>query len=110
MQLSELAEKLGIKEIVSAGDMEVTGAYTGDLLSDVMAHTKKRYVWVTVQTHVNIIAVASLKELAAIIIASNREMDNETVERATMEKVNLYGTALNSFEVSGRLYELLKGK
>lgn len=106
MRLSVLAGKLGLKEIVNVGDVEVSGAYTGDLLSDVMAHTRKGYVWITIQTHVNVLAVATLKELAAIIIASDRAVDKETVERAKTEKVNVYSTGLNSFQVSGRLYEL----
>jgi len=108
MRLGELAKEAGLEMITAFedADPEVAGAYTGDLLSDVIAHTSKGYVWITVQTHVNIVAVATLKELAAIIVTGSIPVDNQTVEKANMEHVNIYRTKVNSFQISGRLYEL----
>ncbi|MGA2667872.1 MAG: serine kinase [Ignavibacteria bacterium] len=88
------------------GSNEITGAYTSDLLSDVIAHSQKGFIWVTLQTHVNIVAVASLKELVAIIIVLNKEVDSDTIEKANSEKIIILKTSMNAYEVSGKLYEL----
>lgn len=86
---------------------DVTGAYTSDLLSDVIANSKKNDLWITLQTHQNIIAVAKLKELAGIIIVNNREPNEETVQKAEGENVPLLVTSLTAYEASGKLYSFL---
>jgi len=70
MKVKDVAQKLGL-EVYSAPEgleREVTGGYTSDLLSDVMGHAKEGQIWITLQTHKNIMAVASLRDLAAIIL------------------------------------------
>nr|HPN94887.1 serine kinase [bacterium] len=62
-------------------------------------------VWVTTQTHVNIVAVASLKELAAVVIVSGRKPDEETIALAKNKGVCLLGTQMSAYEVAGRMYE-----
>jgi hypothetical protein len=108
MRLEQLISELGLQKVTYFEDnpKEVTRAYTSDLLSDVIANSKKDYIWITLQTHVNITAVASLKELAAIIIVLNKEIDTDTIEKANKEKINIFKTGMNAFEVSGKLYEL----
>ncbi len=85
-------------------DVIISGGYTSDLLSDVMANGKKDNIWITLQTHLNITAVASLKEIAVIIIVMNREISNETIEKAIEEKITILTTPLTSFQISGKLY------
>ena len=112
MKLEEIKTKLNLK-ILSAEeclDNEVAGAYTGDLLSDVIANSKEKYLWITLQVHLNIIAVAKLKELAGIIIVNGRQPDSDTLKKAEEEKCPLLLTEKNSFDTSGELYQLLKGK
>jgi hypothetical protein len=89
-----------------AVDKEVTGGYASDLLSDVMANCKAGNLWVTLQTHRNIVAVATLKELAAVVLVNGRTPDPETLEKAQEEKVILLGSRLPAFELVGRLYRL----
>jgi len=98
-QLETLAQHDGLEK-------EVTGGYASDLLSDVIANSRAGNLWVTLQTHRNIIAVATLKELAAIILVNGRAPDPETLEKAQEEKVILLGTRLPAFELIGRLYAL----
>jgi len=104
------------EELVKTGDFKVitgvfnpgttiSGGYTSDLLSDVMANAKKDNVWITMQTHLNITAVASLKEIAAIIIVMNREISKETLDKANEEKITILATSLSSFQISGKIYE-----
>jgi hypothetical protein len=87
-------------------DNEVTGGYASDLLSDVIAHSRSGNLWVTLQTHRNIVAVATLKELAAIVLVNGRIPDPETLEKAREEKVILLGSRLPAFELVGRLYQM----
>ena len=107
MLLSEIVEKLGLtpKTEVDA-NAEAADGYCSDLLSDVLNNAKSKYIWVTNQKHQNCVAVASLLELSALIIAGGTEPDDNTIEKAISENVPLYTTKMSAFEVSGRLYEL----
>jgi len=109
MKLKEIIEKLQLKVLAGQDklDVEVTGGYTSDLLSDVIANSKEGNLWITLQTHQNIIAVAKLKDLAGIIIVNNREPDEDTLGKAKEENVSLLGSEKTAFEVSGKLYELI---
>jgi hypothetical protein len=88
-------------------EREVTGGYVGDLLSDVMANSKEGHLWITRQTHQNIVAVASLKDLAGIILVQGKEPEVDTLKKATDEEVPILVTDLSSFEIAGKLYSLL---
>jgi shikimate kinase len=83
---------------------QVTGAYAGDLLSDVIANSMAGNVWITMQVHVNIVAVAALKELSAIILVNGRRPSEDTLQRAHEEKVAILSAADQAFKVAGRLY------
>ena len=85
---------------------EVSGGYASDLLSDVMANTCEGDVWVTLQIHHNIVTVASMKDLAGVILACGREPDEDTLEKAEAEKIPLLISKLPTFELVGRLYAL----
>ncbi len=89
---------------------EVTGGYVSDLLSDVIAHAREGDVWITLQRHVNIVAVARLKGLAGVVLVGGREPDADTVARAGEEHVPLVVTPLAAFEAAGRLYQLGVGR
>ena len=109
MKLKEIIEKLQLKVLTDQEnlDADVTGGYTSDLLSDVIANSKQGNLWITLQIHQNIIAVAKLKDLAGIIIVNNRQPDNDTLEKAREENVPLLGSKEMAFEVSGKLYGLI---
>ncbi len=105
-----------LKDIITALDLqvktgrdlmerEVTGGYAGDLLSDVLANTKKGDIWITLQIHQNIIAVACSKELSGIILVNGRKPEEETLKKAKEEKIPIMISNLLTFEVAGRLYE-----
>lgn len=86
---------------------QVTGCFSGDLLSDVMANSAAGQLWITRQTHQNTIAVASLKDHAAIIIVQGAGPDAETLEKATAEGIPLLVSPLQAFELAGKIYALL---
>jgi len=94
-------------EVVAGGtkvDNVISGGYASDLLSNVMSQAKPGDIWVTMHTHQNIVAVASLLGLSAVIIAGHGQPAKETVNKADAEEVPLLITALSVFEVVGLLY------
>ncbi|MBP8955187.1 MAG: serine kinase [Armatimonadetes bacterium] len=106
--VAQVAEELGLK--VCAGghklDSKVEGALVSDLLSFVMANGKRGQLWVTIQTHSNIVAVAVLGGLAGIIIASGFHPDEDTTGRAEEEDIPILTCDAPAYEVAGMLYEL----
>lgn len=108
MNLKAIVEALGLH--VAAGaehlETEVTGGYTSDLLSCAMAGASKGNVWVTLQGHLNVVAVASLNELAAVIVTEGKPIAAETASKAEEEGVALLQTPFSSYQVVGRLWEL----
>ena len=112
MKLKDIVEKLHLT--VRCGeerlDQEVTGGYASDLLSDVIANSKAGGVWVTMQVHVNTVAVAVLKELAAIIIVQGKQPSEDTLKKAREEHVAIIVSDLPAFETVGRIHSLLEGR
>lgn len=110
MKVSEIVEKLNLQ--VYSGNKglsrEITGGYTSDLLSDVMGHSDAGDVWITLQTHKNVIAIASLKELAAVIMVKGYKPEQDTMEQSNEENIPILGTDMDTFEVTGLLYNLIK--
>jgi serine kinase of HPr protein (carbohydrate metabolism regulator) len=105
MLIRDLVEMLHL-EVLNEGDHmddPVEGGYAGDLLSDVIASGKQFDVWVTVQAHENIRAVATLKELAGIILAKNTKPLDETLQSASTEHVTLLRSPLTSFQIVAEL-------
>ena len=88
-------------------NQEVRGGYTGDLLSDVMGSLDEGMVWMTIQTHRNVVAVATLKEAAAVILVKGLTLEQEALEMAISEELCVYSTPLSAFEFSGKIYDLL---
>lgn len=85
-------------------DRTVTGGYCSDLISDVMANAQNGTVWVTVQNHQNIVTVASLLDLSAIILANKITPDKQTSIRAEQEGIPILSSSLPTFELVGRMY------
>ncbi len=109
MKLKEIVEQLQLQVLEGQDrlETEVTGGYTSDLLSDVMANSRSRNLWITLQTHENIVAVAKLRDLAGIVIINNRKPDEGTLQRAKDEKVTLLASGETAFRVTGKLYNLI---
>ncbi|MHC4887874.1 MAG: serine kinase [Planctomycetota bacterium] len=108
MKLTELIQKLNLDVRSAKADLEreVTGGYASDLLSDVLANSKEGDLWVTLQIHQNIVAVASMKDLAGIVLVNSREPEQETIEKAEAENIAIMVTEMPTFELVGRLYSL----
>jgi len=109
MKVVELVRELHLK-VFEPGinlDRELSGGYASDLLSDVMGHARPDQVWITLQSHLNVIAVASLKELAAIILVHGQEPSQEVLDRARSEGMTLLGTELDTYRTAALIYQVL---
>lgn len=107
LTVAQVASELGLTSLAqTASDRPVTGAIVSDLLSYVMANAAPGQVWVTVQGHANVVAVAALAGLAAVVIAAGFEPEEETRDRAQEEGVALYLSDETAFALAGKLYAL----
>jgi predicted transcriptional regulator len=105
MKLREIVENARLTVHTGADqlDREVTGGYASDLLSDVVANGGRGDIWVTLQTHENTVAVASLLDLAGIVLVGGRRPDDETIRRAEREGIPILMSPWRTFEVVGHL-------
>ncbi len=110
MELMSIVKTLGLKIMSGEDKMQTTvrGGYTGDLLSDVMANSREGDIWITRQVHQNIVAVASLKDLAGIILVQGCEPAKETLEKGRQEDIPIMVSSLSAFELTGRIFDLMK--
>jgi predicted transcriptional regulator len=110
MRITDVLKELDLK-ILSGKEgvtKEVTGGYASDLLSDVMGSAREGNIWITLQTHQNVIAIASLKDLAAVIIVKGFTPEADTIEKSNLENIPVLSTDMDTFTIAGRLFELLK--
>ncbi|MBR5281088.1 MAG: AraC family transcriptional regulator [Clostridia bacterium] len=99
MKAREVAEKLNMIILTGDGDQEVTGLYTCDLLSWVISHASSGDMWVTVMNNLNILAVASLADVACIVLPENVEADEKLLERAQEKEITLIATSRSAANV-----------
>ncbi len=108
MTVREIVEALGLEVLASKEDADrtVTGGYASDLLSCVMAGARAGNIWVTLQGHPNVAAVASLLQLAAVIVTEGAPVDPATVQRAEENRIVLLTTPQDTFTTVARLAAL----
>lgn len=109
MNLQSIIDQLQLTVLTKTRDftsIQPQGGYVSDLLSCVMAGAKTNNLWVTLQAHMNIIAVASMLDVAAIIITENAQPDEATIAKANEQGIILLSTPKASYEICGRLWEM----
>ena len=102
MTLKELMDKMGLRLLTKDASLarEVTTGYSCDLLSWVLAHGRQGMAWCTVQTHVNVIAVAVLMEMACVILVEGVEAEPASLKKAQEEDMPVLATGKTAYEVS----------
>jgi len=108
MTLGDIIEALALEVRAGSDQMDrvVEGGYVSDLLSDVIAGAKEGDLWITLQLHQNIVAVAFLNNLAGVVIVGGREPEPETLEKAEEQGVPIMVSGLPAYEIVGRLYQM----
>lgn len=109
MKVSDIVNQLNLEVYSGAAGLsrDIKGGYTSDLLSDVMGNAEAGMVWITLQTHKNVMAIASLKELAAVILVGGQQPEADTAEQSNVEGIPVLGTSIPTFDITGKLYNLL---
>lgn len=108
MTVAKLADAMGAKVIcLPNGEREVNGGYVGDLLSWVMGRAPSDCAWVTIMSNINVVAVASLADVACVIFSEDVEPDGDALAKAQKEEINLLSVSLGSYETCAKLSELL---
>lgn len=111
MNVKDLIERLSLEEITVADyDREVTGGYAGDLLSWVMGRAQDGDAWVTIMTNINVIAVASLADVACVVLAENVPVEEDVVKTAAAKGVTLVRSPEPTFALCKRIGVLLGGE
>lgn len=112
MKVSDLIKELELTVFCGEEnlDTEIKGGYTSDLLSDVMGHMEEGMLWITMQTHQNIVAVGTLKDAAAVLVVNGTSPDEETLKKGRDEGIPVLGTSLSAFIASGKIYRLLQNR
>lgn len=109
MNLQTIIDSLELKPLTKPqnyGEIVPKTGYISDLLSCVMAGAPRQGIWVTLQAHVNIVAVAALLDLCAIIVTEGAQPDQATIDKANEENITILSTSQPSFYVVGKLWEM----
>ena len=108
MRLNEIKDKLNLKILSGSKNIEsnVSRGYVSDLMSDVIAHGKEGDIWITYQTHVNVVAIALMKNMAGIILIQGRELIPAAAIKAEQEGLVVLSSSKSAFKVAGELYQL----
>lgn len=111
MKLSEIKSKLKLTSLYEnfekEKDIDVKKVYTSDLLSDILANSPEEALFVTIQAHINTLAIAKEKKALGIVICNNRPVPKDFLDVAQRENLSIFLTDKNQFEVSGLLYGLI---
>lgn len=109
MNVEKFARELNMR--VLTGDKglerEITGVYVCDLLSWVMSHANKGDAWITVQTHLNTVAVAVLLEIPCIIVPEGIKVEEATIKKASEENIVVLSSEMSAYEICWRAHEIL---
>lgn len=108
MTVSEFSKKYELKPLSLGSDCEIQGGFTGDLLSWVMSNAQENTAWFTVMGNINAIAVASLNEIACIVLCQGSNIMPDALNKAKEEGINIFSTPKSCFEMCGLLYGDLK--
>ena len=109
MNVYDITEKLSLKPLsVADSSREVTGVYIGDLLSWVMGRANSGDAWITIMSNINIVAVASLADVACIILAEGVVPDENVCATALQKGINIYTSEKTAYELAAALAQCLQ--
>lgn len=112
MKVANIVDQLKLKVFSGKEGLnrDIKGGYVSDLLSDVMGNATEGELWVTLQNHKNVMAIASLKDMAAVILVKDIAPNEDLLFKSNEEGIPVLGTSMETFELSGKLYALLNNE
>lgn len=106
MTTKELIEKLDLAPLSRFDHREIKGVFVSDMLSDVMAGAQSGNLWLTIQTHKNIVPAANLVDVSAVVVTGDKSVPQDTVDLASKYNIAILSSKLPTFELVGKLYSL----
>lgn len=103
MKLKEVVEKTGLKILTSLEDRDVDGVFISDMLSDVMANAEAGNLWLTVQTHSNIVSAANLIDISGVVVTSGKDVPQKTIDLANRYHVVILSSPETAFNLTKKL-------
>ncbi len=108
MTVNELTRELNLTAVaLPCGEREIEGAYCGDLLSWVMGRAESGNVWVTIMSNINVVAVASLADVSAVILAEGVEVDEDVKKTALERSVNLLSSNDSTYNIANLIGKVI---
>jgi len=104
-KLPSILSVVEARPLTDLTEAELAGCYISDLLSDVLANAEPGVLWVTIHTHRNILSVASMKDIAAILFTCGRTPEAAIIAEAVEKDILLLSTPLNTYETAGKLWK-----
>lgn len=105
MNIKELIEQVELKMLTNHENQDIDGVFVSDMMSDVMTHAQAGDLWITVQTHKNVISTANLMDVSAVVITHGKTVPDETIELASKFQVTLLHTNMNTYSLIAKLIE-----
>ncbi|MEG1801543.1 MAG: hypothetical protein RR273_06150 [Oscillospiraceae bacterium] len=106
MTVSQLQQKFNLTYLSQGEDIEIIGGFCGDLLSWVMANAQSGNAWFTVMGNINAIAVASLNDVACVVLCQNSQINDDALAKAKEQGINVLSTQKSVFSICGEFYSL----
>jgi len=106
MKLQEIIEELDLKVLSNVEERDVDGVFVSDMLSDVMSSAKPGNLWLTTQTHTNIVSAANLVDIAAVVVTMGKEVPPNTIDLANRYHVIILSTSQANFELAKKLLDI----
>lgn len=110
MKINDIIPMINAKIICGETDKSFDGIYVGDLLSRAMSHVECDALWVTIMSNINVVAVATLTEPAAIILAENVLLQEDALKSANENGITVLSTELSAYEICVKMHEIISGK
>jgi predicted transcriptional regulator len=106
MNLQDVINKLSLTPLTNIEEKEVTGVFISDMLSDVMSSAQSGNLWLTVQTHKNIVSAANLIDISALVVINGKKVPDDTINLANRFHVIILSSPLTSFGLAARLIDI----
>ena len=106
MKLHEIIKKLSLIELTNVEDKDVSGVFISDMLSDVMSSAQNGNLWLTVQSHKNVVAAANLIDISAVIVTNDKKVPEDTIELANRFHIIILSSSLSTFELASKLMDI----
>jgi hypothetical protein len=105
MKLQEIIDRLALKTLTVIDERDVSGVFISDMLSDVMSSAQPGHLWLTVQSHKNIVSAANLVDISAVVVTYDKKVPEDTIELANRFHVIILSSPLSTFELATKLVE-----